>query len=84
MGGPHSEDLDLWLRLSRDKVVKFANLPEALLKYRISPGQIKGNAEDYAGVAGILLKEALVQKSPRLFLACVFACLKMFKSSKHD
>ena len=72
MGGKHCEDLDLWLRLSRDKAVKFTNLREALLKYRISRGQIKGLTEGYAGVAGILLKEALVQKSPRLFIASVF------------
>ena len=84
INGKHCEDMDLWLRLSRDKTVRFSNLSEVLLKYRISQKQIKGNIEGYAGVAGILLKEALVQKSPKLFMASVFACLKAFKASKHD
>lgn len=83
LGGKHCEDLDLWLRLSRDKSVKFANLPEPLLKYRMSPGQIKGLMEGYAGVASILFKEALVQKSPYLFSASVFAFLKIFRASKY-
>ncbi len=76
LGGKHCEDLDLWLRLSRDKAVKFANLREPLFKYRMSLGQIKG-------VASILFKEALVQNSPYLFSAFVFACLKIFRASKY-
>lgn len=75
-------DFDLWVRLSRNKNIKFANLSEPLLKYRIHPDQIKGSRESYATSAGILLRETLLQKSPRLFMASVFACLKMFKSSK--
>ena len=34
----HAEDLDLWLRLSR--MTRLHNLPECLLDYRISPGQV--------------------------------------------
>ena len=34
----HAEDQDLWLRLSR--MTRLHNLPECLLEYRISPGQI--------------------------------------------
>jgi len=82
LGGTHCEDLDLWLRVSRDKAVKFANLDESLLEYRISPSQVKGSVEGYAGVAGILCKEAIVQKSPRLFFAFVCACLKVFRGRR--
>jgi glycosyltransferase involved in cell wall biosynthesis len=83
ISGKHCEDLDLWLRLSRDKSIKFANLPDVLLKYRINSSQIKGRVEGYAGAAGTLISESLIQKSPRLFLASLFTCLKIFKSSKH-
>lgn len=34
----HAEDYDLWLRLSR--MTRLHNLPEHLLDYRVSPGQI--------------------------------------------
>jgi len=75
-------DFDLWLRLFRDKNIKFANLSEPLLKYRIHPNQIKGSRESYATSAGMLLREALFRKSPRLFIASVLACLKMFRATK--
>jgi hypothetical protein len=55
---------------------------EPLLKYRIHPNQIKGSRESYATIAGILLREALLQKSPRLFITSVFACLKIFRATK--
>lgn len=34
----HAEDQDLWLRLSR--VTRLHNLPECLLDYRVTPGQV--------------------------------------------
>ena len=70
------EDFDLWLRLMRDRSIKFANLPEVLLRYRVHPGQAKGRKEGYYGAAGILLKEALMQRSPRLCLAVGLALIK--------
>lgn len=75
-------DFDLWLRLFRDENIKFANLSEPLLKYRIHPNQIKGARESYAASAGMLLREALFLKSPRLFVASILACFKMFRATK--
>jgi len=75
-------DFDLWLRLLRNENIKFANLSEVLLKYRIHPDQIRGSRESYATSAGMLLRETLLRKSPRLFIASVFACLKMFRATK--
>lgn len=80
--GKYNEDFDLWLRLFRDKNIKFANLSEPLLKYRIHPNQMIGSRESYATSAGMLLREALFLKSPRLFIASVIACLKMFRATK--
>lgn len=56
------EDLDLWLRLARSKGVKFANIREPLLRYRVHAGQSMGRAEAYYSAASILLKEAMLQK----------------------
>ena len=81
-GTKYCQDLDLWLRLSRDKTVKFANLPVTLLRYRIHPHQIKGSKVAYATVASTLFREALVQNSPYLFSASIFACLKILRATK--
>jgi hypothetical protein len=63
LGGKTSEDYGLWLRLMRNKQIKFYNIQEPLIKYRIHSGQAKGNSKSYAEVAGLLLTEALVQKN---------------------
>ena len=79
-GGSYSQDVDLWLRLSRDKTLKFANLKEPLLKYRIHPNQSKGRRESYILNASQLFREALVQKSARFFLGFIISSLKIFRS----
>jgi glycosyltransferase involved in cell wall biosynthesis len=79
-GGRFCQDFDLWLRLAQDKTVKFANLAEPLLRYRIHPSQAKGGRECYAFAAGYLLRESLIQHSPRLFAGCVFSLLKLAAS----
>jgi glycosyltransferase involved in cell wall biosynthesis len=71
------EDIDLWLRLSRDRTIRFANLEEPLLTYRLHAGQIRGRREGYVAVSSILLRESLVQRSPRLFAAFLFSLVKL-------
>ncbi|WP_052321475.1 glycosyltransferase family 2 protein [Ralstonia sp. A12] len=78
----HCEDLDLWLRLMRDRTIKFANLPESLLRYRVHPGQSKGHREGYYGASGILLKEALIQRSLKLWVAAGLSLIKGLLRSK--
>ena len=70
------QDIELWLRLSRNKKIRFANLKEPLLKYRIHPGQIKGNKKAYKAAASYIFKEAKEQKSLLLFLGSLFTLLK--------
>ena len=72
----HCEDFDLWLRLMRDRSIQFANLPEPLLRYRVHPGQARGRRDGYYGASGILLKEALIQRSPRLWMAVGLSLIK--------
>jgi glycosyltransferase involved in cell wall biosynthesis len=82
--GKYNEDFDLWLRLFRDKNIKFANLSEPLLRYRIHPGQIKGTRISYAATAGILLREAVYLRSLRFLFAAVFTCLKSVRAYKNQ
>ena len=81
-GGKFSQDADLWLRLSREKSIKFANLPQPLLKYRIHPNQAKGKREVGILMASQIFRETLMQKSPRMFLGFLVAILKLFRPSK--
>lgn len=70
------QDLELWLRLSRDKKIQFANLDKPLIKYRIHPNQIKGSKKAYKAAATYLFKEALQQRSLLFFLGSLFTLLK--------
>ena len=70
------QDLELWLRLSRDKKIQFANLDKPLIKYRIHPNQIKGSKKAYKATATYLFKEALQQRSLVFFLGSLFTLLK--------
>ncbi len=63
MNGKVSEDYDLWLRLMRDKSVKFYNIQENLTKYRIHSNQAKGDRLAYYEICGYMIREALYQKS---------------------
>jgi glycosyltransferase involved in cell wall biosynthesis len=71
------EDLDLWLRLSRNANIKFANLHKVFLKYRIHPGQVKGKKETYIDMAGLMLRESLLRKSPKYFCGFIISLLKI-------
>ncbi len=73
LGGKYAQDLDLWIRLMRDKNIKFYNIQEPLLHYRIHSSQAKGNSLAFADVAGYMLRESIYSKSIRYFLgACVY------------
>ncbi len=78
MGGKVSEDYDLWIRLMRDKNIKFYNIQENLTKYRIHLSQTKGNKYAYAEIAGYFLREALYLKSLKAFIGCLAYIGKTF------
>ena len=81
-GGRYCQDVDLWLRLSRDKTVKFANLQETLLEYRIHPHQAKGCRESGILNASQLFRESLMQRSPLLFLGFLLAVIKLLRPTR--
>jgi O86/O127-antigen biosynthesis beta-1,3-galactosyltransferase len=78
LNGRMSEDYDLWLRLSRDKNIKFYNIQKSLTQYRIHDAQVRGNKRAYAEVAGFMLREALFQKSLKFFLGTIVHITKYF------
>jgi glycosyltransferase involved in cell wall biosynthesis len=71
------EDLDLWLRLSRRKDIKFANIPDVLLDYRIHPSQQKNKKETYIDMSFLMMREAILQKS---FLYFLGFCISLGKT----
>ncbi len=80
MNGRVSEDYDLWLRLMRDKNIKFYNIQEKLIKYRIHAGQIKGDKLAYNEIAGYMIREALYKKSLKCFIGfCVYIMKSLLK-----
>jgi len=80
LNGKASEDYDLWLRLMRDKNIKFYNIQEKLIKYRIHASQTKGDKLAYNEIAGYMIREALYQKSLKYFIGfCVYIIKSLLK-----
>lgn len=63
MNGKVSEDYDLWIRMMRDKTMKFYNIQENLTQYRIHSNQAKGHKLAYYEICGYMIREAFYQKS---------------------
>lgn len=66
--GFNSEDYDLWLRMKR-MGVRWDNLSEPLLRYRIHGQASQRKLLGYAEAAGYSLREFILKKSFRNFLA---------------
>lgn len=78
--GFNSEDYDLWLRLKRIGV-KWDNMPDTLLDYRVHPAASQRRLLGYAEVSGALLREFLLSKTFVNASSVVFGVLKaMFRS----
>lgn len=77
LGGYYSEDTDLWLR-ARRAGGRMANLPDALLSYRIHGKQSIGTRAGYAEVCGHWLRELLQSPSWYALEGLSIALLKWF------
>jgi glycosyltransferase involved in cell wall biosynthesis len=78
-----SEDYDLWLRLSRNKDVVFASIPEALFKYRVHEDQETGIANcvrifvfDFT----LKIRESLLTKRPVLLAGAAYSIIILLGS----
>ena len=79
-GGRYAQDYDLLLRLMRDQKIKFYNIQESLVKYRIHSNQSKGLKESYSHVAGYLFRESIyMRRFKYLAGAFIYACKSVFK-----
>lgn len=65
--GYNSEDYDLWLRLRRRKI-RWENLDEKLLLYRVHDNSTQGSALAYAEVCGYFFREFLINKGTQKLL----------------
>ena len=78
MNGKVSEDYDLWIRLMRDKSIKFYNIQENLTKYRIHTNQARGNKLAYYEICGYMIRESLYQKSFKFLIGFFISIFKGF------
>jgi glycosyltransferase involved in cell wall biosynthesis len=78
LGGRYAQDLDLWIRLMRDKNIKFYNIQQPLLRYRIHSQQAKGNNMTFADVAGYMFREAIYSRSLKYFIGAWIYFAKAF------
>lgn len=76
LGGRYAQDHDLWLRLMRDENIRFYNIQDSLVKYRIHNNQSKGNKSSYAHVAGYLLRESISSRKASYFLGSIIYSAK--------
>ena len=70
--GFNSEDYDLWLRMRRLNV-KWDNMSEFLLNYRMHGASTQRRILGYAEVAGLALREFILDKTFANFLAVIAA-----------
>lgn len=77
MGGIHSEDYDLWIRLSSDPKIKFHNLQHILLKYREdSAGPARKSRQSYAASSGSLLTKFANGEGVIWLMGCAITLIK--------
>jgi glycosyltransferase involved in cell wall biosynthesis len=73
--GFNSEDYDLWLRAKRHSV-RWDNINEFLLDYRINPAASQRRLLGYAECSGLALREFILDKSLNKFAAILVHILK--------
>ena len=78
LGGYHSEDYDLWIRLSQYPEIKFANLSRVCLGYRsVGVGAARKSQDAYASMAGSQLRSFLISGKIRWIIAVLISFIKM-------
>lgn len=74
--GFNTEDYDLWLRMLRDGSVKWDNMDEFLVLYRIHSNSTQRHKLSYAEAAGLALRECLLSFT---FKKMVAVCSNILK-----
>jgi cellulose synthase/poly-beta-1,6-N-acetylglucosamine synthase-like glycosyltransferase len=82
LGGLYAEDYDLWIRLSNDPKVVFANLNVSLLGYRVLGAEARRAKLAYATQACSQFKQFLMGYGFRWLMATMITCVKLLIRSK--
>lgn len=82
LGGLYAEDYDLWVRLSNDPKIIFANLKQPLLGYRHFGADARGARLAYATQASTQLRQFLVGFGLVWLWAALYTMLKMVFKGK--
>ena len=79
LNGMYAEDYDLWVRMAKVSELKFANIPQSLLGYRlVSNGAARGSRIAYRSVSEIAWREFISSGNPRWFFASIMSAIKAF------
>jgi len=77
LNGQYAEDYDLWVRLSRNPIIGFANLDEPLIGYRIhSNGKARGSKVAYVSVSATQWVQFILSGRPKWLLASIMSFIK--------
>lgn len=78
LGGCHSEDYDLWVRLCLSSRIKFANLDDVCLGYRlVGVGNARRSRDAYASMAGTQLRTFLLSGKLIWIIAVLISIIKL-------
>jgi glycosyltransferase involved in cell wall biosynthesis len=78
LGGLHAEDYDLWLRLTAEPGLEFANLPDICLSYReVGVSGVRRAHSAYASVAASQLRQFLISGHMGWIFATLLTVIKL-------
>jgi hypothetical protein len=83
LSGLHAEDYDLWLRLTMDNNMEFANLPDICLSYReVGISGVRRARSAYASVAGSQFRFFLLDGRVKWLVAVMVTIFKLVFRSR--
>ena len=84
LNGKHAEDYDLWIRLTNNTKLKFANIPISLLGYRaLNEGEARGSRVAYASVSTTQWFKFITTGKTIWLIASIVSALKAIFLAKH-
>jgi glycosyltransferase involved in cell wall biosynthesis len=84
LNGKHAEDYDLWIRLSNNNKLKFANIPKSLLGYRIlNEGEARRSRLAYASVSTTQWLKFITTGKPIWLIASIVSVIKAIFLAKN-
>lgn len=84
LGGFHSEDYDLWLRLAGQSSARFANIETHLLRYRVHSNTFQQKPASYYEMSAHFLRQLFLTPSAAHFKGFLIAFLKALRAKKRE